>query len=231
MWTSPTRDAKRPDRGPAPQNGDFPSTYLLLGAQARPADALDRARRTRRALDRGRHGASTNATTAPSRDSTNPRPRPNTADQVLVWRRSYDIRRRPREIRRALARPRSALQGRRVNCRSPSASRTPWTASSYWHEVIAPRVREGRKVVIAARQFPARAGQILDNLTEDGCSNSTSRPACRWFTWTPTSNPRATITSATRTRCRRDGRRRLEGRPSDAPHEPPTAETGPRGSA
>ena len=80
--------------------------------------------------------------------------------QVLNWRRSYDIR------PPALEPSDERFPGRDVRYRSLSSSELPLTEClkdtverflPYWHEVIAPRVRAGDRVLIAAHGNSLRA--------------------------------------------------------------------------
>jgi len=80
--------------------------------------------------------------------------------QVLVWRRSYDIR------PPALDPSDERFPGRDVRYRDLSSSELPLTEClkdtverflPYWHEVIAPRVRAGERVLIAAHGNSLRA--------------------------------------------------------------------------
>jgi 2,3-bisphosphoglycerate-dependent phosphoglycerate mutase len=80
--------------------------------------------------------------------------------QVLIWRRSYDIR------PPALEPSDERFPGRDVRYQSLSSSELPLTEClkdtverflPYWHEVIAPRVRAGDRVLIAAHGNSLRA--------------------------------------------------------------------------
>ncbi|HXX84654.1 MAG TPA: 2,3-diphosphoglycerate-dependent phosphoglycerate mutase [Casimicrobiaceae bacterium] len=80
--------------------------------------------------------------------------------QVLVWRRSYDIR------PPALDPSDERFPGRDVRYRDLSSRELPLTEClkdtverflPYWHEVIAPRVRAGERVLIAAHGNSLRA--------------------------------------------------------------------------
>jgi 2,3-bisphosphoglycerate-dependent phosphoglycerate mutase len=80
--------------------------------------------------------------------------------QVLIWRRSYDIR--PPALDAADER----FPGRDVRYRDLNSSELPLTEClkdtverflPYWHEVIAPRVRTGERVLIAAHGNSLRA--------------------------------------------------------------------------
>ena len=56
-----------------------------------------------------------------------------------------------------------------LTCRAASRSRTPWPASCpYWHEAIAPAVRAGRRVLIAAHGNSLRAlVKYLDDVSDE----------------------------------------------------------------
>ena len=94
-------------------------------------------------------------------------------EQVMIWRRSYDIPPPPLEPRRpALSGARSALR------RAPAADELPLTEClkdtvarflPYWHETIAPAVRSGKRVLIAAHGNSLRAlVKYLDNVSRRG---------------------------------------------------------------
>lgn len=91
-------------------------------------------------------------------------------DQVKIWRRSYDV-------------PPPALEssderwpGHDPRYRDLSPSETPLTEClkdtvarmlPYWHEVMAPRIRSGQRVIIAAHGNSLRAlAMYLDGLSE-----------------------------------------------------------------
>lgn len=92
-------------------------------------------------------------------------------DQVLVWRRSYDIPPPP------LEKSDERWPGHDPRYSDVPAADLPLTEClkdtvdrflPYWHEVIAPQVKQGRKVVIAAHGNSLRAlVKYLDNLSEE----------------------------------------------------------------
>ena len=92
-------------------------------------------------------------------------------DQVLVWRRSYDIPPPP------LEKSDERYPGHDPCYRDVPAADLPLTEClkdtvdrflPYWHEVIAPQVKAGKKVVIAAHGNSLRAlVKYLDDLSEE----------------------------------------------------------------
>lgn len=92
-------------------------------------------------------------------------------DQVLVWRRSYDIPPPP------LEKTDERFPGRDPRYQDVPAAELPLTEClkdtvdrflPYWHEVIAPQVKAGKKVVIAAHGNSLRAlVKYLENLSEE----------------------------------------------------------------
>jgi 2,3-bisphosphoglycerate-dependent phosphoglycerate mutase len=92
-------------------------------------------------------------------------------DQVLVWRRSYDIPPPP------LEKTDERFPGRDPRYQDVPEAELPLTEClkdtvdrflPYWHEVIAPQVKAGKKVVIAAHGNSLRAlVKYLDNLSEE----------------------------------------------------------------
>ena len=92
-------------------------------------------------------------------------------DQVLVWRRSYDIPPPP------LEKSDERFPGRDPRYQDVPEAELPLTEClkdtvdrflPYWHEVIAPQVKVGKKVVIAAHGNSLRAlVKYLDNLSEE----------------------------------------------------------------
>ena len=92
-------------------------------------------------------------------------------DQVLVWRRSYDIPPPP------LEKSDERYPGHDPRYRDVPAADLPLTEClkdtvdrflPYWHEVIAPQVKAGKKVVIAAHGNSLRAlVKYLDDLSEE----------------------------------------------------------------
>jgi 2,3-bisphosphoglycerate-dependent phosphoglycerate mutase len=91
--------------------------------------------------------------------------------QVLTWRRSYDIR------PPALDENDERYPGRDPRYRSLKPSELPLTEClkdtverflPYWHETIAPAVKSGQRVVIAAHGNSLRAlVKYLDNISDD----------------------------------------------------------------
>lgn len=92
-------------------------------------------------------------------------------DQVLLWRRSYDVPPPP------LEKSDERYPGHDPRYRDVPAAELPLTEClkdtverflPYWHEVIAPQVKAGQKVVIVAHGNSLRAlVKYLDNLNED----------------------------------------------------------------
>ncbi|MEX1045773.1 MAG: 2,3-diphosphoglycerate-dependent phosphoglycerate mutase [Chthoniobacterales bacterium] len=92
-------------------------------------------------------------------------------DQVLVWRRSYDVPPPP------LEKSDERYPGHDPRYTDVPAAELPLTEClkdtvdrflPYWHEVIAPQVKAGRKVVITAHGNSLRAlVKYLDNLSEE----------------------------------------------------------------
>lgn len=92
-------------------------------------------------------------------------------DQVLVWRRSYDVPPPP------LEKSDERYPGHDPRYQNVPGSELPLTEClkdtvdrflPYWHEVIAPQVKAGKKVVIAAHGNSLRAlVKYLDNLSEE----------------------------------------------------------------
>jgi len=92
-------------------------------------------------------------------------------DQVQIWRRSYAIR------PPALEGDDSRYQEMLIRYRAMGISEPPRAESlkdtlerviPYWHEVIAPALREGRRVIIAAHGNSLRAlVKYLDNISDD----------------------------------------------------------------
>jgi 2,3-bisphosphoglycerate-dependent phosphoglycerate mutase len=92
-------------------------------------------------------------------------------DQVLVWRRSYDV---PPP---ALEKSDERYPGRDPRYQDVPGSELPLTEClkdtvvrflPLWHELIAPQVKAGKKVVIAAHGNSLRAlVKYLDNLSEE----------------------------------------------------------------
>ena len=92
-------------------------------------------------------------------------------EQVKIWRRSYDIRppalttedpRHPGHDRRYDGLPPHALP------RTESLKDTVDRFLPYWHETIAPDIRAGKRVLIAAHGNSLRAlVKYLDNLSDE----------------------------------------------------------------
>jgi 2,3-bisphosphoglycerate-dependent phosphoglycerate mutase len=92
-------------------------------------------------------------------------------DQVLVWRRSYDVPPPP------LEKSDERYPGHDPRYKDVPAAELPLTEClkdtvdrflPYWHETIAPQVKAGKKVVIAAHGNSLRAlVKYLDNLSEE----------------------------------------------------------------
>ena len=92
-------------------------------------------------------------------------------DQVLVWRRSYDIPPPP------LEKSDERYPGHDPRYKDVPAAELPLTEClkdtvdrflPYWHEVIAPQVKAGKKVVITAHGNSLRAlVKYLENLSEE----------------------------------------------------------------
>ena len=91
--------------------------------------------------------------------------------QVKIWRRSYDIPPPPLDARRSAASRRTIRATRRS-----TPSELPLTESlkdtvarflPYWHETIAPAIRSGKRVLIAAHGNSLRAlVKYLDDVPE-----------------------------------------------------------------
>ena len=92
-------------------------------------------------------------------------------DQVLIWRRSYDVPPPP------LEKSDERYPGHDPRYKNVPSSELPLTEClkdtvdrflPYWHEVIAPQVKAGKKVVIAAHGNSLRAlVKYLDNMSEE----------------------------------------------------------------
>ena len=92
-------------------------------------------------------------------------------EQVLIWRRSYDI---PPP---ALAEDNEHYPGHDPRYANLTSEELPLTEClkdtverflPYWHEVIVPEIKEGKRVIIAAHGNSLRAlAQYLDNLSEE----------------------------------------------------------------
>lgn len=81
-------------------------------------------------------------------------------EQVLIWRRSYDVpppALEPGDARLVLDDPRYAGLGADAFPRTECLKDTVVRFLPYWHEVIAPTIRAGRSVIIAAHGNSLRA--------------------------------------------------------------------------
>jgi 2,3-bisphosphoglycerate-dependent phosphoglycerate mutase len=92
-------------------------------------------------------------------------------EQVLVWRRSYDIpppALEDTDPRLALNDPRYAELDARSLPRTECLKDTVARFLPYWHETIAPSIRAGNSVVIAAHGNSLRAlVKYLDNISDE----------------------------------------------------------------
>jgi 2,3-bisphosphoglycerate-dependent phosphoglycerate mutase len=96
-------------------------------------------------------------------------------EQVLIWRRSYDVR------PPALAKTDEQYPGSDSRYRDMSEKDIPLCESlkdtvnrflPYWHEVLAPSVRSGERVLISAHGNSLRAlVKYLDNMSEEAIVN------------------------------------------------------------
>ncbi|HEX7817251.1 2,3-diphosphoglycerate-dependent phosphoglycerate mutase [Dyella sp.] len=91
-------------------------------------------------------------------------------DQVKIWRRSYDIPPPPldRDKNESVHDPRyAALDAKDIpdtECLKDTVARV----LPYWHDVLAPAIRAGRRVVVAAHGNSLRAlVKYLDNISDD----------------------------------------------------------------
>jgi 2,3-bisphosphoglycerate-dependent phosphoglycerate mutase len=91
-------------------------------------------------------------------------------EQVLVWRRSYDIPPPPLEdadLQQALNDPRYAGFDQKDFPRTECLKDTVARFLPYWHETIAPSIRAGQSVIIAAHGNSLRAlVKYLDNISD-----------------------------------------------------------------
>jgi 2,3-bisphosphoglycerate-dependent phosphoglycerate mutase len=91
-------------------------------------------------------------------------------EQVLIWRRSYDIPPPPLEDndpRLALDDPRYAELDARNFPRTECLKDTVERFLPYWHETMAPTIRAGKSVIIAAHGNSLRAlVKYLDNISD-----------------------------------------------------------------
>ena len=105
------------------------------------------------------------------------------AEQVHIWRRSYDIPPPPLEE--------SDERHPRFDPRYKDVPSVPATeslkdtlerVSPYWLDQIAPRLKANKNVLIAAHGNSLRAlVKMLDGISDRISPNSTFRPACRYF--------------------------------------------------
>jgi len=92
-------------------------------------------------------------------------------EQVLIWRRSYDIP--PPALEKTDERYPGKLRvyddiGEKDLPLTESLKHTVARFLPYWHEQIAPTIREGKRVIIAAHGNSLRAlVKYLDNMSED----------------------------------------------------------------
>jgi len=92
-------------------------------------------------------------------------------EQVLIWRRSYDMP--PPALEKTDERYPGKLRvyddiGEKDLPLTESLKHTVARFLPYWHEQIAPTIREGKKVIIAAHGNSLRAlVKYLDNMSED----------------------------------------------------------------
>jgi len=96
-------------------------------------------------------------------------------EQVLIWRRSYNVPPPPlsdNDPRLALDDPRYADLGADKFPRTECLEDTVARFLPYWHETIAPTIRAGKNVVIAAHGNSLRAlVKYLDNISDDDIVN------------------------------------------------------------
>ncbi len=96
-------------------------------------------------------------------------------DQVKIWRRSYDIR--PPELEKTDPRfpgldPRYATLSSAELPTTECLKDTVARFLPYWHETIAPEIKRGQRVVIAAHGNSLRAlVKYLDNVSEEDIIN------------------------------------------------------------
>ncbi len=91
-------------------------------------------------------------------------------EQVLIWRRSYDVR-PPALEKTDIRHPANDPQYRGLDNKDIPATEclkdTVTRFLPYWHETIAPVVKEGRKVIISAHGNSLRAlVKYLDNISD-----------------------------------------------------------------
>ena len=92
-------------------------------------------------------------------------------DQVLIWRRSYDVRPpalTPDDARHPGKDPRYAALAPEELPLTECLKDTVARFLPYWHDTIAPKVREGKRVLIAAHGNSLRAlVKYLDHVPDD----------------------------------------------------------------
>ena len=92
--------------------------------------------------------------------------------QIKIWRRSYDIPPpplAPDDPRHPVARSRATRRCRRASCRSTESLKdTVARFLPYWHDTIAPAIRAGKRVLIAAHGNSLRAlVKYLDSISDE----------------------------------------------------------------
>jgi len=136
---------------------------LHLGAQARHLDALARARPDGPHLAAGgqRLAAQTSATTARWQGLNKAESGEEFGDeQVLVWRRSYDTpprRLEPGDPRSERGDLRLRRAGKPAGAADECLKDTVARVLPYWNATLAPAIRSGRRVLIAAHGNSIRA--------------------------------------------------------------------------
>ena len=92
-------------------------------------------------------------------------------EQVLLWRRSYDVRPPPLEEtdeRYPASDPRYAALGKNEVPRCESLKDTVRRVLPYWHEVIAPAITSGKRILISAHGNSLRAlVKHLDRISDE----------------------------------------------------------------
>jgi len=106
-------------------------------------------------------------------------------EQVLIWRRSYDIPPMPLEKKD------SRYPGNDPRYKDLKSEELPLTEClkdtvarflPYWHETIAPAVKSGKRVIIAAHGNSLRAlVKYLDNVSEEKIVGLNIPQLCPWF--------------------------------------------------
>jgi 2,3-bisphosphoglycerate-dependent phosphoglycerate mutase len=93
------------------------------------------------------------------------------AEQVHLWRRSYDVRPpalTPQDERFPGHDPRYASLTREELPLTECLKDTVTRALPYWHETVAPMVREGKRVIVASHGNSLRAlVKYLDNIPDE----------------------------------------------------------------